>query len=129
MTRARACLPFAIFVCSISVAACKAKENPTGTSPATSSSADSNSATLSITVDGSGYHPTAVRARAGQATRVVFTRTDDLGCGQSVVFPSMGIRKELPLNKPVAVDIVMPASGVVAFACGMNMLRGSIVAE
>jgi plastocyanin domain-containing protein len=36
---------------------------------------------------------------------------------------------DLPLNQPVAIDLTMPASGEVAFACGMDMMHGSIVAD
>ena len=61
--------------------------------------------------------------------RIEFTRTTDEGCGQQLVFPEQNIKKDLPLNQPVAVDLTMPASGKVAFACGMDMYRGSIVAE
>lgn len=92
----------------------------------TAASAD-NKGGIAITVDGSGYHPSSIKAPAGKPARLIFTRTSDEGCGQQLVFPAQGIRKDLPLNQPVTVDITMPASGNVAFTCGMNMLRGSIV--
>lgn len=83
----------------------------------------------SVTVDGTGYHPSSVSAPAGQPVRLTLTRTSDEGCGQQVVFPSLNIRRDLPLNRAVVVDFSMPASGSVAFTCGMDMLRGSIVAQ
>ncbi|HEX2879227.1 MAG TPA: cupredoxin domain-containing protein [Polyangiaceae bacterium] len=86
-------------------------------------------APIAINVDGSGYHPPAVNAPAGKVTSLVFTRTSDEGCGHQLVFPSLNIRKDLPLNKPVQVEFTMPASGSVAFTCGMNMYRGSVVAQ
>lgn len=85
--------------------------------------------TIVITVDASGFHPDSVRAPAGRPTHLVFTRTSDEGCGQQVVFPTLGIRKDLPLNTAVSVDFAMPTSGSVAFTCGMGMLRGSVVAQ
>ncbi len=84
---------------------------------------------IAIRVDGSGYHPGSVHAPAGKPARLVFTRTSDEGCGQQLVFPTLDIRKDLPLNQPVIVDLTMPASGSVAFTCGMNMLRGSLVVQ
>ena len=57
------------------------------------------------------------------------TRTTDEGCGQELVFPSLGIKKALPLNQPIAIDVTMPASGKLAFTCGMDMMRGTIVAD
>ena len=86
-------------------------------------------APIAISVDASGYHPGSVRAPAGKPVHLIFTRTSDEGCGHQVVFPTLGIRRDLPLNQPVTVDVTMPASGSVAFACGMNMLRGSVVAQ
>ncbi len=84
---------------------------------------------IAVSVDASGYHPESVHAPAGKPARLIFTRTTDEGCGQQLVFPSLGIRKDLPLNRPVTVDVTMPASGSVAFTCGMNMYRGSVVVQ
>jgi len=84
---------------------------------------------LAVTVDGTGYHPSTIAAPAGRAARLSFTRTSDEGCGQQLVFPSLNIRKDLPLNQTVTVDLTMPASGSIAFACGMDMWRGSVVAK
>lgn len=85
-------------------------------------------AVLSVTVDGAGYHPPTVDAPAGKPVHLVFTRTSDDGCGQQLVFPALELRRDLPLNRAVAVDLTMPASGSIAFTCGMDMLKGSIVA-
>ncbi len=84
---------------------------------------------LSVTVDGAGYHPSALSAPAGRPVRLTVTRTSEEGCGQEIVFPSLELRRDLPLNRPVVVEFTMPASGSVAFACGMDMMRGSIVAQ
>mgnify|MGYP000991670031 CR=1 FL=1 len=84
---------------------------------------------IAISVDESGYHPTEAKAPAGKPVRLVFTRTTDAGCGQQLVFPDQKIRKDLPLKQPIAVDITMPASGKVSFACGMDMYKGAIVVE
>jgi plastocyanin domain-containing protein len=84
---------------------------------------------LSITVDGDGYHPESVSAPAGKPARLTFTRTSDEGCGQQLVFPALGLRKDLPLNEPVSVDVTMPESGSLAFTCGMDMYRGSVVVQ
>jgi plastocyanin domain-containing protein len=84
---------------------------------------------LSLTVDATGYHPSNLTAPAGRPVRLAITRTSDEGCGQQITFPSLNLRRDLPLNRPVSIDFSMPASGSVAFSCGMDMLRGSIVAQ
>ena len=84
---------------------------------------------VAITVDADGYHPAQATAPAGQPVRLVFTRTSDDGCGQQLVFPDLDIRRDLPLDERVAVDVTMPASGQIAFTCGMAMYQGSVVAQ
>ncbi len=84
---------------------------------------------IPIAVDASGYHPAEASAPGGQRVRLVFTRTTDDGCGQQLVFPALGIRKDLPLDEKVPVEITMPPSGSVRFTCGMDMYQGSVVAR
>lgn len=84
---------------------------------------------VNVIVNENGYTPASLKAPAGQPVRIVFTRTSDAGCGQQLVFPSMKIHRDLPLNKPVAVDVTMPKAGELTFTCGMDMYRGAIVAE
>ena len=43
-----------------------------------------------------------------------------------VVFPSLNIKRALPLNEPVAIEFTAGKSGEIAFACGMNMLKGFV---
>ncbi|HTH02570.1 MAG TPA: efflux RND transporter periplasmic adaptor subunit [Vicinamibacterales bacterium] len=75
-----------------------------------------------------GFEPSSLKLRAGVPARVTFLRSTDKTCGKDVVFPSMNIRRELPLNQPVVVEFT-PQRGEVEFACGMNMLKGTIVVE
>ncbi|MDQ3034953.1 MAG: cupredoxin domain-containing protein [Myxococcota bacterium] len=84
---------------------------------------------IAITVDAEGYHPAQASAPAGAPVRVVFTRTSDEGCGQQLAIPALDIRRDLPLNEAVAVDLTMPASGSLRFTCGMDMYEGSLVVE
>ncbi len=84
---------------------------------------------LSVTVDATGYHPPTVAASSGRPVHLTITRISDEGCGQQILFPSLNLRRDLPLNQAVRMDFTMPASGSVGFTCGMNMLRGSVVVQ
>jgi plastocyanin domain-containing protein len=84
---------------------------------------------VAVSVDGEGYHPATIRAPAGSHLTLVFTRTTDECCGQQLVFPSINVRRDLPLNQPVEVSITVPASGSLSFTCGMNMYQGSVVVQ
>ena len=82
---------------------------------------------IAIEVGASGYTPAEVTAAAGEPVRLVFTRTSDEGCGQQLVVPDANIHRDLPLNEAVPVDVTTPASGQLAFTCGMGMFRGAVV--
>ena len=115
--------PSIIVVALVAFAGCKMSE-----SSSTSASTD-GTATIKVSVDAAGYHPSEAKAKAGKAVRLEFTRTSDEGCGQELVVPSQNIKKALPLNEPVTIEVTMPTSGKLAFTCGMDMYRGAIIAE
>ena len=85
--------------------------------------------TFEVEVRPDGYHPAEITAPPSTAIHVVFTRTSDEGCGQQVVFPDLNLRRDLPLDTPVSVDVTTPADGRIEFACGMGMLHGAVVAR
>lgn len=80
-----------------------------------------------VTVSDTSFEPSRLTLRAGVPARVTFTRTSEKTCATSVVFASLSIRKDLPLDQPIAVEFTPSRSGEIAFACGMNMLRGTVV--
>ncbi len=75
----------------------------------------------------SGYRPETFRLRRGIRARVTFVRRTDATCGQVIVIPKYGIRRDLPLNQPVTVTFTPRSSGTFKFTCGMDMLRGKII--
>jgi len=82
-----------------------------------------------ILVDAEGYHPAEAHAPAGKRVRLVLTRTTEAGCGEEIVIPSANLRRSLPIDEPVVIDLTMPLSGKLAFTCGMDMMRGAVTAE
>lgn len=85
--------------------------------------------TAKITVGEQGFEPSRVTLRAGVPTRLTFLRTTDQTCGTAVVFPSLNIRRELPLNQPAEITFTPQKTGDIQFVCGMNMLRGTVAIE
>ena len=85
--------------------------------------------TAKVIVNEQGYEPARVTLRAGTPARITFVRTTDKTCGTEVVFPSLNIKRALPLNEPVVIEFTPAKSGDIAFACGMNMLHGTIVVQ
>ncbi|WP_437944660.1 cupredoxin domain-containing protein [Sorangium sp. So ce296] len=83
---------------------------------------------IEIVVDG-GYKPSRIVVTEGERVRLKVVRRDYSPCSREVVFASLGIRRELPTNVPVVIDLPALSPGEIEFKCGMNMLRGVIVVE
>ena len=80
---------------------------------------------IEIVVDG-GYKPSNITIKASERVRLKFVRKEYSGCTRELVIPVIDLRKELPPNKPVLVDLPALSPGEYEFRCGMNMVRGSI---
>ncbi|MEQ1908116.1 MAG: efflux RND transporter periplasmic adaptor subunit [Vicinamibacterales bacterium] len=82
-----------------------------------------------VTVTDASFDPQRLTLRIGVPARVTLIRTSDKTCATSVVFASLNIRRDLPLNQPVTIEFTPDKAGEIAFACGMNMLRGTVVVQ
>jgi plastocyanin domain-containing protein len=83
---------------------------------------------IEIVVDG-GYQPARITITEGERVRLRFVRRDASPCTREVVFPSLGLRRELPTDQPVVIDLPPLPAGEVEFKCGMNMIRGRIIVQ
>lgn len=90
--------------------------------------ADGETQEVSVVVHG-GYDPQVVRVKAGQPLRITFDRRENSSCSEEVVLPDFNIRRFLPAHQKTTIAITPPKPGTYEFWCGMNMLRGTIVAE
>ena len=81
---------------------------------------------VEITVSG-GYSPEVISIPKGKTTKINFIRTDPTDCLEEVVLGDFKIRKHLPLNQKVTIEITPQRSGEFKFTCGMNMYHGKIV--
>jgi plastocyanin domain-containing protein len=89
--------------------------------------AEAHTRTVRITVDNNGFSPSSIDAEAGHKLNLVFKRASGTNCGNRVVFPKLGIRRNLPVGKEVVVSITPRDAGQINFSCGMGMYKGSIV--
>ena len=80
-----------------------------------------------VNVGMTGFDPAEIEAKAGQPLKLAFFRPNAQNCASEVVFPDLGIRRELPPGKTVVVDITPPKSGPLGFECGMKMLKGQLI--
>ena len=80
----------------------------------------------SITVTEASFDPARITITAGVPARLTFTRTSDKTCATAVVFPTLNIQRDLPLNQPVVIEFTPAKAGDITFACGVNMLKGVV---
>jgi hypothetical protein len=85
--------------------------------------------TAKVVVNEQGFEPAKVALHAGTPARLTFLRTTDKTCGTEVVFPSLNVKRALPLNQAVEIEFTPARTGEIAFACGMNMLRGTVIVD
>ena len=81
---------------------------------------------VDIIVNG-GYSPEVISIPCGRTTKLNFIRKDPSSCLEEVVLGDFKIRKFLPLNKKVTVEVTPQNKGEYGFACGMNMFHGKII--
>src|SRR5918995_6222111 len=83
---------------------------------------------VEITVKG-GYSPSLIRAQEGVPLRLVFDRQENSDCSSRVVFPDFGVSKSLAAFGRTTVELMPTSAGEFGFACGMNMLHGTLLVE
>jgi len=81
-----------------------------------------------VTVKG-GYSPDMIRVRQKVPLRIVFDRQESGDCTSRVVFPDFAVSHSLPAYARTAVEFMPDRSGQFGFACGMNMVRGTLIVE
>ena len=115
--------------CSLVLAACNSeasKPEPTKTS------APASGNRFEIKVTDKGFEPDDVTIPAGKPVTLVFERKTDHTCAKEVVIKladGSKIEMQLPLNTPVEIAATFPAGGKLGYACGMNMVKGTITVQ
>src|SRR3989338_6123442 len=81
---------------------------------------------VDITVLG-GYSPEVISIPKGKTTKINFIRKDPSNCLEEVVLPDFKIRKYLPFNEKVVIELNPKQTGEFKYSCGMNMFHGKII--
>jgi Cu+-exporting ATPase len=81
---------------------------------------------ITVTVRG-GYSPNMIRARPGVPLELVFDRQESGDCTSRVVFPDLAVSASLPAYQQTTVRLEALAAGSFGFACGMNMIHGTLI--
>ncbi|CAN5460747.1 hypothetical protein BH11MYX1_BH11MYX1_44790 [soil metagenome] len=87
---------------------------------------------VEVTVTDAGFVPEHIVVPVGRPVTLVFTRRSTTTCAVDVHFvlpDGTRIDEQLPFGQPVEIPLELARAGVVQFACGMAMVRGSIEAK
>jgi plastocyanin domain-containing protein len=78
--------------------------------------------TLSVTEN--GFEPNSVDVNPGVPVILKITRKTDSTCATKIQIPSKKIKRDLPLNKEVKIEVGKLEKGEIRFGCGMGMMAG-----
>ena len=79
-----------------------------------------------------GFSPSSLalpQGAPGSKASVTFIRTTDKTCATEVVFPGLDVKKDLPLDTPVSIDVPTDVARTLTFQCGMAMYKGVLVVK
>ncbi|ALV33225.1 heavy metal translocating P-type ATPase [Streptomyces sp. CdTB01] len=83
---------------------------------------------VEVTVRG-GYSPDLIKVRQGTPVELVFDRQEAGECTSRVVFPDLKVGAGLPAHTRTTVRLNPDRPGSFSFACGMNMIHGTLLVE
>ena len=82
-----------------------------------------------VSVTDRGYEPARLEVEGGKPLTLRFTRKTKDACGEAVVIQGDPVQHMLPYQRSLDVTVTPPKSGELAFACGMGMMHGVLVAK
>ena len=83
---------------------------------------------IAVTVRG-GYSPKLIHVRQGVPLEIEFDRQESGECTNRVVFAGLGVNAGLPAYTKTTVRLRPDRAGTFGFACGMNMIHGTLVVD
>jgi len=97
--------------------------------PAEHKGAEARGRTIEVAVTSEGFVPAEVHVKQGEKVSLVVTRKTDRTCATAIVSKDLGVKQDLPLDKPVTLAIKADKKGKLHYACPMDMIAGSIVVD
>lgn len=84
---------------------------------------------VKIAIGSAGFQPAQLKAEAAGPVTLAVTRDAQPNCGNKIVFPALGIARDLPLGATVIIELPALPAGELRFTCGMGMYKGLIVVQ
>jgi plastocyanin domain-containing protein len=116
--------------CLACLAACEKK--PDAGSESSASLPPAAPGEIRVVANEHGFSPASLsiaKGTPGSMATLSFVRTTEQTCATEVVFPELDIKKTLPLNEAVAVNVPSDADRTLTFQCGMGMYKGALLVK
>jgi len=104
-------------------------QKPRAEAPTPSPAASSGVQEVQLVVTDAGFQPAEVAVAKDRPIRLTVTRKTNQTCATEIVFKEIDVKKDLPLDQAVTIDLPAQPSGTLNYACGMNMVKGSLVVQ
>ncbi|MDP9190236.1 MAG: cupredoxin domain-containing protein [Acidobacteriota bacterium] len=78
---------------------------------------------------GAAFTPASLTIPANQPMRLHFRRTEEATCADEIVIPELNMRKKVAANETVTFDLPAQQARTLNFACGMDMMKGTVVVQ
>ena len=85
--------------------------------------------TVNLSVTEKGFVPNKISVKPGTHVILKVIRKTDSTCATEIKISEKKIKKDLPLNKEIIVDVGTLEKGKIRFACAMDMISGFIIVE
>lgn len=83
--------------------------------------------TVNLSVTEKGFEPSKIDVSPEKSVKLNITRKTNDTCSTSIQIPSLKIKKDLPLNETVSVELGKLTKGEIRFGCGMNMMDSGMI--
>ncbi len=87
--------------------------------------APSGTQKVTIEID-DGFTPSSIWVKPGERTELTFVRKVGDGCGETILLPSLGVKRTLKPGRKTTVTFTPKSTQVVRFSCGMKMYKGHV---
>ena len=114
-------------ICAAGVATIAAPKTPAKPAPAKAKAKTPQKVLITLPLDYKDA-PTAT-VKAGEPVALTFFLQSEAGCGNTVVLPAAKWKKTLKVGEKATVVYTPTKSGPLAFACGMNHMKGSLLVK
>jgi plastocyanin domain-containing protein len=82
---------------------------------------------VNLEITEEGFQPKSLDVQPNLPTVLKIIRKTDSTCAKQIQIPSKNIKKDLPLNQMISINIGKLKKGEIRFGCGMKMMDAGMI--